>query len=74
MRVDTKIYAWKLDEINMKQMQSNLRYNINIEIVPYGMWKKKEALSFSKNENAGLKITTHGETKICVDSINNIHA
>lgn len=70
----TRIYAWEPDEINIKQMQNNLKRYKNVQIIPYGMWEKKEELSFSKNGNAGSKITVHGEEKICVDSIDHVHA
>lgn len=35
---------------------------------------KKEELRFSKNGNAGSRITVHGATKIYVDSIDHMHA
>ncbi len=38
------------------------------------MWSQKEELRFSKNGNAGSRITAHGATKIYVDSIDHMHA
>ncbi len=38
------------------------------------MWSQKEELRFSKNGNAGSRITVHGATKIYVDSIDHMHA
>ena len=55
-------------------MQKNLKQYKNVEIIPCGMWSQKEELRFSKNGNAGSRITVHGATKIYVDSIDHMHA
>lgn len=54
-------------------MKNNLKKYKNIEIIPYGMWSKKEELSFFMDGNAGSKVAARGTKKIHVNSIDNMH-
>ncbi len=65
-------YAWEPDEKNWKILKKTCA-GLNVKIVPYGLWSKKESLTFTENVSGNSCIDKNGNKIVRVDSIDNIH-
>lgn len=67
-----KIYAWEPDKNKRKYLIGVSKQHKNIEILPYGMWSKKDQLFFSAGQNGSSRIDGKGSESLEVNSIDNL--
>jgi len=74
-----KVLALEPDPVNLERLKQNVALNnlSEIEILPVGLWSKKETLIFFPNQELASSVYNQGENKekrieIQVDSLDNI--
>lgn len=64
-----KIYSFEPEKSKHKEFLNKFSEHKNIELVPYGLWNKKEILKFSSKNTSSSKINPTGNSEVPVISI-----
>ncbi|WP_163205654.1 FkbM family methyltransferase [Clostridium caseinilyticum] len=64
-----KIYSFEPEKSKNEEFLKRLAGIKNIRLLPYGLWNKKELVSFMSNNSAASKIEKNGNSSIEVTSI-----
>lgn len=67
-----RVYAWELDEYNLKTLRKKAEKYKNVTVIPYGMWSEKTELHF---ENTGTSVSALSEDSgesVRVDTIDDL--
>ncbi len=69
-----KYFAFEPDAANMNELRKFVEVNEikNVTLIQKGLWCKPDVLSFSDNKGGSSSITDNSETKIHVDSVDNV--
>lgn len=67
-----RIYSFEPETSKHKEFLSKYSYSDNIELLPYGLWNKKELLRFSAQNSGGSHVNVSGNIEIPVISIDEV--
>lgn len=67
-----KVYSFEPETAKHMEFLNKFRTISNIELIPYGLWSKKEILRFHANNDITSFVATNGNVEIPVTSIDEI--